>query len=126
MNINPVGNTTPITPGGISQSNPITTYKQLTTTLSALQTASPSDFVSFALNASSELKAAAQNQPAGETQNFLNFLSNTLQNAAANPSAPIPTGQNYQGSYRPGRHPVAESFMKSLNMQAQSMLNQLS
>jgi hypothetical protein len=93
---------------------------QLLKTLGDLRTADPSKFSSFAASAATELQAAASNQPAGKTQDFLKALGDMLQKAASDPNAPL--GFDHKGTYIPRLHPVAESFIRSLNLQAQAAL----
>jgi hypothetical protein len=118
MNVSSIGVTGQLGPNHV---NSITTMGQLWKTLGDLRTADPSKFSSFATNAASELQAAASNQPAGKTQDFLKALGNILQKAASDPNAPLQFGA-HTGTYIPRLHPVAEGFIRSLNLQAQAAL----
>ena len=123
MNISSATNASQISPGGIN--TPVTTYKQFTSALTALQTANPSEFASFAANAASEFQAAAQNAQ-GRNQDFLNYVGNMLQNAASNPSAPLPTPTPHAGNYLPRLHPAVDSLLGSITAQATTAMTQLS
>lgn len=89
--------------------------------LDALETANPQGFQSFVTQAAAEVTAAASNQPAGGTKDFLNDLATALQNGAQNPGQPLQfptTGGHYNIHF----HPVANSLVRSLDMQAGELL----
>ena len=119
MNVNPIGAAGQSAPTHITTR--VTTMSQLWTTLGQLRTSDPTAFSSFASNAATELQSAAANQPEGKTKGFLNALANVLQNAATDPNAPLQFA-NTSGNYIPREHPVAEGFIRSLNGQAQALL----
>lgn len=121
MNVTSIGNIDPSVSGTLRQSGPVS-MAQVWNTLGTLRTQDPTAFTNFATNAASELQAAAQNQPAGKTQDFLNGFAQILQNAASDPNAPLSFPANH-GQYAPRQHPVAESFLRSINLQAQALLN---
>ncbi len=108
--------------GGPPDSSSVTTLGQLWHNLSALRTSNPQQFATFAQKAATELKAAAANQPTGDTKNFLNNLSGVLQNAATNPGSPLQFPNPGGGPYIPRDHPLADQAMRMLTQQSAAML----
>lgn len=108
--------------GGPADTSSVTTLGQLWHNLSSLRTSNPQAFSTFAQNAATELKAAAANQPAGDTKDFLSKLGGVLQNAATNPGSPLQFPHSGNGQYIPKDHPVAEDMMQMLTQQSAAML----